>query len=106
VKCKVCSLIESKDKIVGCRWDTFTKHAGRKIVVWDLLRLGVKKGGTYIAIDCAHLKNMRLYAQRGPKLILTQINKHAGEGNQKMVQMKALFHVITWPSNVGIQDLV
>jgi hypothetical protein len=95
MKCKVCYLIESKDKIIGCKWDTLTKHAGRKIVVRDLLRLGVKEGGTYIAIDCAHLQNMRLYGQRGPKSILTQINKHVGEGNWKMVQMKALFHVLT-----------
>jgi hypothetical protein len=95
VKCKVCSLIESKDKIIGCKWDTLTKHACRKIVVRELLRLGVKEGGTYIAIDCAHLQNMKLYVQRGPKSILTQVNKLVGEGNRKMVQMKALFHVFT-----------
>lgn len=61
----------------------------------DLLRLRVKKGGTYIAIDCVQVKNMRLYAQRGHKSILTQINKPMEEGNRKMVQMKALFHVLT-----------
>ncbi len=41
----------------------------------------MKKGGTYIAKDCGHLKNMRLYVQRGPKLVLTQVNKVVGEGN-------------------------
>jgi hypothetical protein len=45
VKCKVCSLIESKDKIVGCKWDTLTKHADCKIVVQDLLMVGVKRVG-------------------------------------------------------------
>jgi len=60
---------------MGCKWDIFIKHEGHKIDVWDLPRFGVKKGGTYIVKDCGHLKNMRLYAQRGPKSILTQVNK-------------------------------
>jgi hypothetical protein len=47
VKCKVCSLIKNKGKIVGCKWDIFTKHVGHRIVVWDLLRFVVRKGGTY-----------------------------------------------------------
>lgn len=63
--------------------------------MWDLPSFGLKKGGTYIAKDCGHLKNMRLYAQRGPKSVFTQVNKPMGEGNQKMVQMKDLFHVFT-----------
>jgi hypothetical protein len=33
VKCMVCFLIESKDKIVGCKWDTLTKHANRGIAM-------------------------------------------------------------------------
>jgi hypothetical protein len=33
----------------------------------------VKKGETYIVTNYAHLKNMRLYALRGPKLVLTQM---------------------------------
>ncbi len=26
VKCKICSLIEKKEKIMGFEWDTLTKH--------------------------------------------------------------------------------
>jgi hypothetical protein len=26
VKCKICFLIEKKEKIMGCKWDTLTKH--------------------------------------------------------------------------------
>jgi hypothetical protein len=44
-------------------------------------KLGVKKGEKYIAHDCAHLKNMKLYAQRGPKSILAQVNRPTSEGN-------------------------
>jgi hypothetical protein len=70
MRCRVWLLIEGKDKIVGCKWDTLTKHQCHKIAHHDLPRLGVKKGGEYITKDCAHLKNMKLYAQRGPHSIL------------------------------------
>jgi hypothetical protein len=70
VKCIVCSLIENKDKIVRCKWDILTKHVSHRIVVCDLLRLGVKKGREYIAKDCAHLINMRLWAQWGPNFVI------------------------------------
>ncbi len=29
VKCKVCSLIGKKEKIMGCKWDTLIKHQDR-----------------------------------------------------------------------------
>jgi hypothetical protein len=58
MRCKVCSLIENKDKIVKCKWDILTKHVSYRIIIRDLLQLGVKKGGEYIAKDCAHLRIM------------------------------------------------
>lgn len=95
--CEMQNLLldRNKDKIVGCMWDIFTKHVGRKIVIQDWPRFGMKMGGIYIAKDCGHLKIMTLYAQRGSKLVLTQVNKPMGKGNWKMVQMKTLFHVLT-----------
>jgi predicted metallopeptidase len=62
MKCKVCSLFENKDKIIGCKWDTLTKHQRCRIVVHNMPKLGMKKGGEYIAHDCIHLRNMKLYA--------------------------------------------
>jgi hypothetical protein len=32
VKSIVCSSVKCNDKIVGCKWDTLTKHASCKIV--------------------------------------------------------------------------
>ncbi len=55
VRCRVGLLIEGKDKIVGCEWDILTKHQGCRIVHHDLLILGMKKGGEYIAKDCTHV---------------------------------------------------
>ncbi len=57
----MCFLIKIKYKIVGCKWDTLTKHQGSRIEAGDLLKLGVKKGEKFIAKDCAHLKNMKLF---------------------------------------------
>jgi hypothetical protein len=62
VKCIMCSLIENKEKIIGCKWDTLTKHQHCRIVMRNMSKLGVKKGGEYIVHDCVHLKNMKLYA--------------------------------------------
>jgi hypothetical protein len=36
MRCKVCSLIENKDKIVECKWDTLTKHVDCRIAIFDL----------------------------------------------------------------------
>jgi hypothetical protein len=85
MKCKVCSLIEKKGKIMGYKWDTLTKHQGCQIASKDMPSLGVKKGGEYIAKEYAHLKNMKLYAKRGSKSVLIQVNKPIGEGNRKVV---------------------
>ncbi len=94
VKCKVYFLIEKKEKIMGCKWDTLTKQQGHQIVSQDMPNLGVKKGGEYIAKNCAHMKNMILYVQKGSKFVLAQINRLAGEGNKKVVQVKCIFHVL------------
>ncbi len=61
VKCRMCSLIDNKEKIIGCKWDTLTKHQCCRIIVWNMPKLVVKKGGEYIAHDCVHFKNMKLY---------------------------------------------
>lgn len=58
------------------------------------VKLGLKIGQEYIAKDCTHLKNLRLYAHRGSKLILVQVTRLVREGNWKIVQMQSIFHVL------------
>jgi hypothetical protein len=94
ITCRVCSLIENKYKMIGYKWDTLTKHQGCRIVAWDLPKLRVKKGEEFIAKDYAHLQNMKLYAQRGPKSVLVQVTQHVGEASRKIIQMKTLFHIL------------
>ncbi len=95
VECVIYFLIEKKGKIMGCKWDTLTKHQGCQIVSRDMLNLEVKKGREYIAKDCAHLKTMKLYAKKGSKFVLVQVNRPIGEGNRKDIQMKCIFHVLS-----------
>ncbi len=90
MKHKVYFLIKRKEKPMGCKWDTLTKHQGHPIAQWDMPNLGVKKRQKYTAKNCAHMKNYKLYMQRGSKSILAQMNRLAGEGNQNIVQMKLL----------------
>lgn len=94
VQCMMCSLIENKENIVGCKWDTLTKHIGCRIAVHGLLWLGVKKGGKYIVKDYAHSKNIRLWAQRDSDFVLQQlVNKPLEERNWKMVNFESLFRI-------------
>jgi len=68
---RVYSLIEKRTKIVEHKWDTLTKHVSCRIVIYDLPQLEVKKCGEYIVKKCAHLENMRLWAQREFELCFT-----------------------------------
>ncbi len=59
------------------------------------LNLGWRKGDEYIAKDCAHLVNMWLWAQWGPNSILQQVNKPSRKRNQKIIQFKSMFHILS-----------
>jgi hypothetical protein len=69
---------------------------GTSIVMWDMPKLKVKKGGEHITKDCVHFKNINLHVQRGPiNCILVPINRPICEGNQKIVQIMSMFHVLS-----------
>jgi hypothetical protein len=62
------------------------KHVGSRIVVCDLSQFRIKvKKGEYIAKDCTHLKNMKVWIQKDLNFVLQQINKTPRKGYQKMV---------------------
>jgi len=70
VKCTICSDIDKKPCILGPKWDTLTKHEGRRKAKIDMPKFGVKKGQSYIVKDCRHRKNMRLHLAKKPTSIL------------------------------------
>lgn len=73
VKCTICSEFDKKPCILGSKWDTLTKHEGRRKAKTDMPKFGVKKGQYYIAKDCRHRKNMRFHLAKNPTSILQQV---------------------------------
>jgi len=63
MKCKICSKIEHKNKLLAPKWDSLHKHASQRKT--DNLMRGVKKGEWYISNDCKHNKNQVAYAYKG-----------------------------------------
>ena len=61
VKYIVCSTISGKPKIIGPKWDTLSKHGGKRKATKNLGN-GVKKGQWYIATNCKHLRFERIFA--------------------------------------------
>lgn len=92
VKCKVCSAFDRKACIMAPKLDTLFKHDGKRVAKKDLPQFGVKKGDQYIASQCKHRKNLRLYAARTPSSVLEQVNSCTTvESRRKRVQFATLF---------------
>jgi heme-degrading monooxygenase HmoA len=63
VKCKVCSEVEHKDKLLTPKWDSLHKHAHWKKDEKNMK--GKKKDEWYIDNDYKHNKTITTYAKRG-----------------------------------------
>lgn len=70
VKCKVCSVIDRKDCIMAPKSDTLFKHDGKRTAKKDLPQHKVKAGEHYIAMQCKHRRNVRLYASKPAATVL------------------------------------
>lgn len=64
VKCLICSTVEGKKKILKAKYNTLTKHVGRRRATKKFVGIA-KKGEYYYSKDCTHTKNAVLYALRG-----------------------------------------
>jgi len=55
VKCKICSQLGGKYKLLALKWDALCKHIGRKKTK---IKIGsMKKGECYYMKSCKHVKN-------------------------------------------------
>jgi hypothetical protein len=52
VKCKICSKVEQKDKLLAPKWDSPYKHVSKRKVEKPMK--GVKKGEWYTSKDYKH----------------------------------------------------
>jgi hypothetical protein len=76
--------------------DTLFKHDGKRIARKDLSLYKVKAGEHYIATQCKHRKNMRLYATKSPASVLEQVNQCTSlEARKKKVQFATLFQMLS-----------
>lgn len=74
VSCKVCTTLERKPCIMVAKSDTLFKHDGKRVAKKDLPQFNVKAGEQYVATQCRHRKNLRLYSAWPPPTVLQQIN--------------------------------
>lgn len=73
VKCRVCSDVGKKPRLMALKWDTISKHAHRKV----------------------HKANLLLYAAKRPSSVLQQINNCTSiEARRKQVQFATLFQLL------------
>ncbi len=75
VKWKVCQYNGELKNIFSCKWATLTRYQGCQIAMWNMCQLKRRNYGTCFTEDYAHLKNMKLHFQKGPKSIFVQIKK-------------------------------
>ncbi len=93
VKCKVCSKVEHKNKLLAPKWDSLQKHADWKKAEKNMK--GMKKGEWYTSNDCKHNKNVTTYACKGRESVLQQVTIGlVSEKHKKLVQFATLFHTL------------
>jgi hypothetical protein len=96
VKCKVCSSIDRKPCVMAPKSDTLFKHDGKRTARKDLPQYKVKAGQQYVATQCKHRRNMKLYAAKAPTSVLEQINNCTSlEAKKKRVQFATLFQLLS-----------
>ena len=96
VKCKVCSTIDRKLCVMAPKWDTLFKHDGKRTAKKDLPQFKVKAGEQYVATNCKHRKNLKLYAAKAPTTVLEQVNNCTTlEARKKRVQFATLFQLLS-----------
>ena len=93
VKCIICSTMMGRVKLLLPKWDTLTKHAGRRRADRDIPGVA-NRGEYYYSRDCAHAKNAVLYASRGPQTVAQMAQNEAGERSRKRVQFATIFHIL------------
>jgi hypothetical protein len=68
VKCKICSEVEHKDKLIVPKWDSFHKYVGRRKAERNMK--GVKKGEWYTSNDCKLNKKVVINVCKGREFVL------------------------------------
>jgi hypothetical protein len=60
VKCRVCTEVEGKNKILVVKWDSFCKHEGCQKAMRNM-GSDVKKRDWFYSKVCKHVKNQKTF---------------------------------------------
>jgi hypothetical protein len=94
VKCKVCSEVEGREKLLAPKIDSLWKHAGRRRALTSIGT--VKKGDHYFLTTNQHVRNERVYFSRIGDTIAQRVAQGAvQEKKHKLVQFRLLFWILS-----------
>jgi hypothetical protein len=93
VKCAVCSTIIEKPKNMGPKWDTLSKHSGKRKATKNLGN-SVKKGQWYIAKNCKHLRFEKIFAAQSTVTVAQQLAVVKRERARKRQQFATVLHLL------------
>ena len=94
VRCRICTAVEGREKLLIPKIDSLWKHAGRRRALVNVEK--VKKGNFYFLSTNVHVKNERIYFSRGGDTVLQQVAQGVvQERKRKEVQFRLLFHVFS-----------
>jgi hypothetical protein len=93
VRCKTCLVASGKPMILALKISSLMQHEGRRTMARSLPG-GIRQGQQYIARDCRHLKNGRLFAARSARPIEEAARDVSGEKARKRQQMGTILHLL------------
>jgi hypothetical protein len=94
VRCKVCSEVEGREKLLAPKIDSLWKHAGRRRALTSIGT--VKQGDHYFLTTNQHVRNERIYFSRVGDTIAQRVAQGAIQERQhKLVQFRLLFWILS-----------
>ena len=98
VICRCCSTISGRRKVIVVKGDNLEKHEGKRVYKEDGVPFpNLKKGDTFVKLDCKHLEFCKLWAgwKRLGTVADRLVSSLEGELRRKGVQFSALFQVLS-----------
>lgn len=93
VRCKICSDVEGREKLLVPKLDSLYKHAGRRKALVDIGK--VRRGEYYYLGSNQHVKNERVFFAKGGETVITKVLAGVTkERRLKAVQFKCCLQVL------------
>jgi hypothetical protein len=94
VRCKICTDVEGREKLLVPKIDSLMKHARRRRATADMGK--IKRGEYFYLGNNQHVKNERVYFAKGGETIVTKVLAGVTrERRLKVMQMCCMFDVLS-----------